>query len=83
MSRGESAQDPRTVERGLPTATPFLRFPRHVFRRHRSQPVQWVVERINPILRGWVNYFYRTAAFPRFGGYSVDVIYPWWVLYTP
>jgi len=28
-----------------------------VFRSFRSQPVQRVIERINPILRGWVNYF--------------------------
>ncbi len=30
---------------------------RDVFRRYASQPVGWVIERINPILRGWVNYF--------------------------
>jgi len=30
---------------------------REVFRRHVSQPVGVVVEAINPILRGWVNYF--------------------------
>jgi RNA-directed DNA polymerase len=30
---------------------------RVVFRNHRSQPVERVVEEINPILRGWVNYF--------------------------
>ena len=28
-----------------------------VFRRFRSQPVGRVIELINPILRGWVNYF--------------------------
>jgi len=27
------------------------------FRRYQSRPVEKVVERINPILRGWVNYF--------------------------
>jgi RNA-directed DNA polymerase len=30
---------------------------RNIFRRHASQPVGRVIEMINPILRGWVNYF--------------------------
>jgi len=30
---------------------------RDEFRRYASQPVGRVIERINPILRGWVNYF--------------------------
>ena len=30
---------------------------REIFRRHVSQPVGRVIEKINPILRGWVNYF--------------------------
>lgn len=30
---------------------------REIFKRYRSQPVTLVLERINPILRGWVNYF--------------------------
>jgi RNA-directed DNA polymerase len=30
---------------------------REVFRRHQSQPVGRVIAEINPILRGWVNYF--------------------------
>lgn len=30
---------------------------REVFRRYQSQPVGWMIEEINPILRGWVNYF--------------------------
>ena len=30
---------------------------REMFRRYVSQPVGRVIERINPILRGWVNYF--------------------------
>jgi RNA-directed DNA polymerase len=28
-----------------------------LFRKYRSQPIKWVIEEINPILRGWVNYF--------------------------
>ncbi len=30
---------------------------REVFRQHVSWPVEKVIEKINPILRGWVNYF--------------------------
>jgi RNA-directed DNA polymerase len=37
--------------------TALLQQLREVFRRNRSQPVNGVVAVINPILRGWVNYF--------------------------
>ena len=30
---------------------------KEVFRRHRSQPIERVISLINPMLRGWVNYF--------------------------
>jgi len=30
---------------------------REHFRNYRSQPVRWVIREINPILRGWTNYF--------------------------
>ena len=30
---------------------------REIFQRNASQPVSKVIEQINPILRGWVNYF--------------------------
>lgn len=28
-----------------------------IFKRLKSQPTEWVINTINPILRGWVNYF--------------------------
>jgi len=37
--------------------TVLLRKLREQFRARRSQPVGWVIQEINPILRGWVNYF--------------------------
>ena len=37
--------------------TGLLRELKEVFRRSRSQPVEKVIAVINPILRGWVNYF--------------------------
>jgi RNA-directed DNA polymerase len=43
---------PRLMKR-----TALLRQLREIFWRYRSQPVQSVVTLINPILRGWVNYF--------------------------
>jgi RNA-directed DNA polymerase len=41
----------------LKKRTALLQQLRAVFRRYQSQPVNGVVEIINPILRGWVNYF--------------------------
>jgi len=35
----------------------LLRKLKVIFRRFVSQPVEWVIEQINPILRGWLNYF--------------------------
>ena len=37
--------------------TALLRRLKVVFGQHESQPVGRVIERINPMLRGWVNYF--------------------------
>jgi len=37
--------------------TALLRKLKEIFRRLRSQPVGKVIAEINPILRGWVNYF--------------------------
>jgi RNA-directed DNA polymerase len=41
----------------LKKRTALLAKLRDIFRRYRSQPVQRVIELINPILRGWVAYF--------------------------
>jgi RNA-directed DNA polymerase len=41
----------------LKKRTALLRAIKDVFRRYRSQPIARVVELINPMLRGWVNYF--------------------------
>lgn len=41
----------------LKKRTALLRKLKDIFRRFRSQPVERIVQLINPILRGWVNYF--------------------------
>ena len=41
----------------LKKRTALLRTLTDIFRRSRSQPVASVIGQINPILRGWVNYF--------------------------
>jgi RNA-directed DNA polymerase len=41
----------------LKKRTALLRKLKDTFRRFQSQPVERVVELMNPILRGWVNYF--------------------------
>ena len=37
--------------------TSLLRKLKEIFRRHRSRPIEKVIAQINPILKGWVNYF--------------------------
>ena len=41
----------------LKKRTALLRTLTDIFRRSRSQPVASVIAQVNPILRGWVNYF--------------------------
>ena len=41
----------------LKKRTALTRALKEVFRRHRSQPIERVINLINPMLRGWVNYF--------------------------
>jgi RNA-directed DNA polymerase len=47
--------------------TALLRKLKEIFRRFQSQPIGRVVELINPILRGWVNYFAIGDASRTFG----------------
>jgi RNA-directed DNA polymerase len=56
--RGKS-QTPRSLDgrRETKQRTALLQRLREVFRRCRSQPLGRVIAVINPILRGWVNYF--------------------------
>jgi len=44
---------------------------KEIFHRFQSQPVERVIELINPILRGWVNYF-RVGNSSRCFGYVKD-----------
>jgi RNA-directed DNA polymerase len=41
----------------LKKRTALLQKLKEIFRRFQSEPVARVIQRINPILRGWVNYF--------------------------
>jgi RNA-directed DNA polymerase len=41
----------------LKKRTALLRTLKAIFERSRSQPIRGVIQQINPILRGWVNYF--------------------------
>jgi RNA-directed DNA polymerase len=41
----------------LKKRTALLRKLKEIFRRYQSQPVDRVVQLINPVLRGWVQYF--------------------------
>ena len=49
----------------------LLRKLKEVFRRHRSQPLDRVIYLINPMIRGWVNYF-RVGNSSKCFGYIKD-----------
>jgi len=51
--------------------TTLLRKLKEVFRRHQSQPLDRIVYLINPILRGWANYF-RVGNSSKCFGYVKD-----------
>ena len=51
--------------------TALLRKLKSVFRRYQSQPVERVIHLINPVLRGWVNYF-RVGNSSKCFGYVKD-----------
>jgi RNA-directed DNA polymerase len=51
--------------------TKLLRKLKDIFRRMQSQPIGRIIELINPILRGWVNYF-RVGHSSRCFGYIKD-----------
>jgi RNA-directed DNA polymerase len=55
----------------LKARTALLRKLKEIFRRFVSQPVDRVIELINPIIRGWVNYF-RIGHASRCFGYVKD-----------
>lgn len=56
METLQTAYDMAKKNDGAP-GTSLMRSVKAVFRQYQSQPVSRVVTQINPILRGWVNYF--------------------------
>ena len=51
----------------LQARTKLLRKLKAIFKRFRSQPIHRIIELINPIVRGWVNYYRIGTASRRFG----------------
>jgi RNA-directed DNA polymerase len=57
VDRAASCCDAAALHTQAQKATALVRPLKEVFRRHRSQPIERVIALINPVLRGWVNYF--------------------------
>lgn len=55
----------------MSSRTKLLRKLKNIFKRHISQPISRVIYLINPILRGWVNYF-RVGHSSKFFGFVKD-----------
>ena len=57
--RGKTKQGKWGVQKTpkMMARTNLLRKMKEIFRKHQSQPIDRVIYLINPILRGWVNYF--------------------------
>src|SRR4051795_13537321 len=56
-SAADAGRCGRITRPKLKKRTALMRELKEVFRRHRSQPIERVIHLINPVLRGWVNYF--------------------------
>jgi RNA-directed DNA polymerase len=55
----------------IKSRTALLKKLKEVFRKHQSQPIDRVIYLINPVLRGWANYF-RVGNSSRCFGYIKD-----------
>lgn len=55
----------------MSSRTKLLQQLKDIFRRYNSQPISRVINLINPILRGWVNYF-RIGHSSKYFGYVKD-----------
>ena len=58
----------------MSSRTKLLRKLKDIFRHHISQPISRVIYLINPILRGWVNYF-RVGHSSKYFGFVKDWVY--------
>jgi RNA-directed DNA polymerase len=57
LGRGRKGKWMVTRTPKLKSRTKLLEKLKDIFRRYKSQPISMVISLINPVLRGWVNYF--------------------------